>query len=155
DRLGPALEHAPGVLEQALLLEKGLFLAAHFDRAEQVQALVSRFHQLLQTAQGADTLQALEASLGQCLGGLRRPGMGLEMGRLMERLAELVGGNQDLLKPKKNAPAAPGSRSRAWQLLLHVATGWFALAKDERAWPLLGQVRDLLCKGDLAPMDQT
>jgi hypothetical protein len=154
-RLALALEQTPGVLEQALLLEKGLFLAAHFDRAEQVQALVARFHQLLQTAHGADTLQALEASLGQCLGGLRRLGMRDEIGRLMERMAALVVGNEDLLKPKKTGPAAPGSQSRAWQLLLHLAAGWFALGNDDRAWPLLDQVRALLRKGTLPPMDQT
>jgi hypothetical protein len=154
DRLGPALDRTPGVVEQALLLEKGLFLAAHFDRAEQVQALGDRFQQLLQ-APPADTLPALEGLLGQCFRGLRKLGMRDAIGRLMERMADLVAHQEDLLKLKKDAGAPPGSQSRAWQLLLHVAAGWFALGQQGRAWPLLDRVRDLLIRGQLPALDQT
>src|SRR5262249_39228740 len=43
---------------QAQLLERALFVAAHFDRVEHTHPLVARFKRLLQSQRGAPALQA-------------------------------------------------------------------------------------------------
>jgi cellulose synthase operon protein C len=161
DRVVPAVAKLDELREQAVLLEKGLRLAAHFDQAEHVQALVARFHQLLAAQRGAEATQALEPLLGQCFRGLRKLGMRDEINRLLERLAELVLRGQGLQAggplgagAEKRGPQA-GQWARTLRLLLHVASGWSYFGQDDRAWPILDEARDLLLQGDLPPLDQS
>ena len=64
---------------QANLLEKALFVAAHFDCKDAVPGLVTRFERLLQSQQEAPTLQALDTLAAQCFRGLRKLGMQQEI----------------------------------------------------------------------------
>src|SRR5262249_7042836 len=91
-RVGPTLDQYGGMPpeRQGRLLEEGLFLAAHFDQGAYVQNFVARFHQLLETQVGPDTITALEPLLGQCFRGLRKLGMRDEISRLLEQMAEVV-----------------------------------------------------------------
>ena len=160
-RVLPVVGRSKELREQAVLLEKGLRLAAHFDQVEHVHALVARFHELLAAQRGPDAVQALEPLLGQCFRGLRKLGMRDQINDLLERMAELVLRGQGVATGgplgagvEKRGPAA-GPWARTLRLLLHVAAGWCYFGQDDRARPVLDEARDLLLGGDLAPLDQT
>ena len=57
------------------VLEKALFLAAHYDQPEVVQTFVERFRQLLGAFQGTPAVQELDTLVAQCFRGLRKLGM--------------------------------------------------------------------------------
>jgi hypothetical protein len=91
------LEQAAGVLQklsepldQALLLEKGLFLAAHYDNKDEVQRLVGRFHRLIEAGGGSLPVRNLEALLGRSFRSLRKLGLRDEVGLLLERMARVI-----------------------------------------------------------------
>src|SRR5262249_7170660 len=50
ERCDTVLEKLADPLDRALLLEKGLFLAGHYDKSAVVRTLMERFHLLLQNA---------------------------------------------------------------------------------------------------------
>ncbi len=169
DRIGPVLEALPQPLEQALLLEKGLFVAAHFDQTAQVQGFLGRFHQLF-AASDRGTVHALEPLLGQCFRGLRKLGMREEIGRLLERVAGVVLHRPDLQgrlpslrrllrhlagAPRPSSGPERSSSAKVFQLLLQVAGGWLYFGQPERAWPILDEVRAVLFQSDLLPVEQT
>jgi hypothetical protein len=162
DRVVPALASLADLpLEQARLLEKGLFLAAHFDQAGHVQAFVAHLHQLLEAPAGTGSLNDFQPLLEQCFRGLRKLGMREEIGRLFARMAELVlQGRQGkdaspfAFTAVKQSPAA-GEWCKVLQLLLPIAAGWFYFGQEAWARHIVDEGRDLLLDGDLLPWQQT
>ncbi len=138
----------PGVLEQqAGLLEKGLFVAAHFDRKDHVQALVARFVKLLQSQRGnAGALPSLDGLAEHSFRGLRKLGMRDEIDVLLRQMADAVLDGQDVaavdVKADRNGPMA-------LRALLHVAAGWLYFGRDRQAEPIINTVRSLLFGGAL------
>ncbi|HZU34835.1 MAG TPA: hypothetical protein VFA18_02940, partial [Gemmataceae bacterium] len=148
-----ALAKLEAPLERALLLEKALFLAAHFDQTNWGQKFVTQFHQVIDAAHGSELANELETLLGEVFRGLRKLGMRDEISRLLERMADLTLQGRPLR-------SARGTRSdkewaRLLKVLLHVAAGWFYFGQPERAWPVMEEVRQLLFQGELIPIDQT
>src|SRR5262249_24122571 len=94
-----------GVLEQqAALLEKGLFVAAHFYRKDHVQALVGRFQKLLQAQRGgAGAIASLDSLAEHSFRGLRKLGMREEIDVLLRQMADVILDGQDVaaIDPKK------------------------------------------------------
>jgi hypothetical protein len=138
------------VLEQAALLEKALFLAAHFDQARYVQELVGRFRTLLQGQRGAGGIQALDSLAGQSFRGLRKLGMRDEIHALLGDLTEAVlqGETLDTLRNRSDWPGV-------LRTLLHVAAGWYYFGKDGQARPFIDEARALLFQGQLQGREQT
>src|SRR5262249_51176116 len=136
-RVAPAVEALSDLREQAVLLEKGLYLAAHFDQGSYGQGVVGLFHNPLDARKGGDPIQALGPLLGQCFRGLRKLGMRDESGRLLERMAGLVlrGQKGDASDPFKFAAERRGPKAAEWakslKLLLHVAAGWSYFGQDD------------------------
>jgi hypothetical protein len=166
-RVAKAIDRLPDLRDRAVLLEKALHLALHFDQRASVASFVGRFHEMLADRRGDETLHAVEPLLGQCFRGLRKLGMRDEIGRLLGRMAELVlegrgvaaGSGAEATDPlrftaERRGPGA-GEWGRALRLLLHVAAGWSYFGQDDRARHILDEARDLLLEGDLAPVDQT
>ena len=161
DALPEAREMA-AVFEQAALLEKGLFVAAHFDRKDHIQALVQRFHKLLQAQRGnGSTLPALDSLAGQCFRGLRKLGMREEIDTLLRQMQDVILEGQDMTAAAARADAAlkEGKLDRNWpaalRALLHVASGWLYFGKERQAEPILNAARSLLFKGELQGKEQT
>jgi hypothetical protein len=159
-RVGHVLDKLTDPLERARLLEKGLFLAAHYDQPAHVQAFVACFHQLL-AAQRPDTLHRFEPVLDQCFRGLRKLGLRDEIGKLLDRLVEAILQAQKVtdvqLIKLQNIPA--GMATENWNntliLLLQTAGGWFYMGQEDRARHILDEVREVLFKGDLIESHQT
>jgi len=158
-RLGPiydameATTEATSLPEQAKLLERALFVAAHFDRAEVVESLVGRFQRMLQNP-GMRSLETLDQVTAQCFVGLRKLGMRNEIDLLLRQLTDLILEGKDIaefnINPDNNRP-----KVEAMGALLHVATGWFYFGREEQAEPVLNLARNILFKGDLVSVFQT
>jgi hypothetical protein len=134
------------LMEQAELLEKAIFLAAHFDQSASVQALVARFQVLLQALPRG----AVDSLAGQCLRGLRKLGLRDEIHNLLGQMAAAVTEGQALatLRKRKDWPAT-------LRTLLQVAAGWYYFGMDEEARPVLEEARTLLLHGELDAREQT
>ncbi|HEX5270288.1 MAG TPA: hypothetical protein VFW33_07375, partial [Gemmataceae bacterium] len=144
-----ALPPPPGAVEfgeQAELLEKGLFVAAHFDRKESVQHLVTRFGRLLQPQRDAPTVQALDALAAQSFRGLRKLGMQQEIDKLLSQMAEVLLKGRDL--PVVEDAGWRAKQPAALRALLHVAAGWYYFGRDGQAETVLRAARSAL----LAPL---
>jgi hypothetical protein len=146
ERVELALEKLPELLDQALLLEKALFLAGHFDKREFVQRLLVRLHLLLEEGGATWPVDKLESLLGHTFRSLRKLGLSDEVGHLLQRLSALIQQDSALTS------ASPGM---ALRLLLQVAGGWFYFGQNDRARPVLDQARSLLMQGKLFHTEQT
>jgi hypothetical protein len=125
----------------ARLLGWGLFVAAHFDRADFVHLLLRRLEELLRSQQGAPAEQAFDTLVRQCLGGLRKLGMRREIEHLLQEMAGLV-----LLgaEPAALDPAWGQQNPVALRALLHVAGGWYYFGKRAEAEQVFRMARGAL-----------
>lgn len=156
---GPTWEGLPEVvevgtlIERAELLERGLFVAAHFGKTEHVQAMVKRFQTLLREHKGGmQSLKAVEKLAGESLRGLRKLGMREEIDSLLELMAAVILQGDDL-------SAAAAKHERNWpaglRALLHVAGGWLYFGRERRAEPIIAAARALLAEQELSLQEQT
>jgi hypothetical protein len=136
-------------VDVALLIEKSLFLAAHYDNKEHVQDLAARFHSFL-GGKGSDLpTNNLETLLGASFRGLRKLGLRPEAARLLEQMAAVI---HERKTAKSHAAEEQGKELR---LLLQVASGWLYFGDIERARGVLDSARTLLFDGNLPPAAQT
>jgi hypothetical protein len=149
ERVEDALEKMAEALDQALVLEKGLFLAAHYDKHEEVQNLVGRFHTLLEGKGSSLPVKNLESLLGNSFRSLRKLGLRAEVSKLLEVIEK----NPEMEITSKGASSTNAVRRRC--MLLQIAGGWFYFGQDDRGRPILDKARATLFKGDLIPVDQT
>ncbi|HEY8503730.1 MAG TPA: hypothetical protein VIL46_04055, partial [Gemmataceae bacterium] len=126
---------------QGKLLERAVFFAAHFDRVEQVQALVNQFTELLRSKSGSDLYRAIDLLAGECLRGLRKLGLRDEIHRLLEEMRELVVRGQSLPQLRARGGAAWPEMLRT---LLHLASGWLCFGWLDQAEPSLDEAREEL-----------
>jgi hypothetical protein len=147
---------AEAVEAQVAALERGLVVAAHFDRAGAVRRLVGGLDRLLDAhrdaAPRAEVEDALLAVIGQGLRGLRRLGLRAESDRLLDRLGEWVAPGGDLAAERRRRP-------QDWPLtlrrLLALAGGWFYVGRDGPAAEVLDATRQQLFAHGLRPAEQT
>ena len=160
--LPAALASTSDVVERALLLEKGLHIAAHFDEVETVHICVEQFEKsladIVQTyfslqikfsADSKEKLDTLDALFMHSLKGLRKLGMRDDIGRLFGNMASLVHG-QSTGKKKK----ADDQQARRMGLLLAVISGQYYFGQHQQADSIADEVRDLLLAGQLPPVEQ-
>jgi hypothetical protein len=141
------------VTAEVAAVERGLFVAAHFDRPAAVQRLLTSLGRLLEARRGGDPGEsrpvedALLALVGQGFRGLRRLGLRAEADRLLDQLGEWVVPGGDL-------EAARRWRPQAWPMtlrrLLTLAGGWFYVGREARAVEVLDEARRLLFSRELS-----
>jgi hypothetical protein len=136
-------------LTRAELLEKALFVAAHFDRSEHIPPLVSRFEKLLDAQSEGATTTAVELLAGQCFRGLRKLGMRDEIDRMMTRMADVILQDKPLSSLDGRADKASALRA-----LLHVAGGWYYFGRNGKAEPVIQAARASLFGGEWAAKGQ-
>jgi hypothetical protein len=120
--------------EQVQLLEKGLFVAAHFDQVETIKACVERFQKLLHQQRGRQAFKVLEAMAGQCFRSLRKLGMRDEINLLLQLMADLVLQGQDWTDLQ---PEPWSERTAELCALLHVAANWYYFGRQGPAGRVL------------------
>jgi hypothetical protein len=136
-------------IAQAELLEKALFVAAHFDRSDQIPPLVTRFERLVEAQSGGATMSAVETLAAQCFRGLRKLGMRDEVDRLLTLMAGVILQGQ----PLSSLNGRP-DKAAALRALLHVAGGWYYFGRESRAEPVLQAARTALLGGEWAAKGQ-
>jgi hypothetical protein len=151
-----ALERLSQPVDRAMLLEKALFVAAHYDKKDEVQRLVGCFHGLIEAGGGDLPVRNLETLLGRSFLSLRKLGLRDEVGLLLERMARVIEQNPELNAGAAGADGtASSAQARVQLLLLQIAAGWFFFGQDDRARPILDRARTLLFKGDLIAVERT
>jgi len=130
---------------EAAAVERGLFVAAHFDRAESVRRLLTRLDRLLDsrrvpgaTSEGLDDL--LVTLVGQGLRGLRRLGLREEADRLLQRLSDRLMPEPELRVLRRRSPNWAATLRR----LLALTGGWFYVGRDDQAEAVLAEARRVL-----------
>lgn len=128
-------------------LERGLFVAAHFDQSSSAQKLISSLGRLFDTWRGGEPGEnrpiedALLALIGQSIRGLRRLGLRVEADQFLNRLGEWVAPRQDFAAERRRRP-------QLWPMtvrrLLALAGGWFYVGRDQPAIEVLDEARRLL-----------
>ena len=153
------LELLPDPRRQALLLDKSLFVAAHFGHSAQVRQLVEQLDALFESAGSPETARVFGELLGQSFRGLRKLGMRGEISKLLEHIDQLLAAgrfepsNQEPNTGKKPKSIKP-SKGREDQLLaqrmdsmllrLNLAAGWFFFGNAERANAIIEEVARFL-----------
>jgi cellulose synthase operon protein C len=139
-------------LGRAKLLERALFVAAHFDRLEHIQPFLSRFRALLESQDSERAVSAIDELAGHCLRGLRKLGMQDEIDSLLKLMANLILGGKDW-----NALAAKPESIKPAELraLLHVAGGWYYFNRDAQAEPIMQAARSQLMQKQADSKEKT
>jgi hypothetical protein len=145
DALPPPTE-AEEFKTQAQLLEKGLFVAAHFDRTESLQQFVARLERLLLAQRESPTIFGFEKVAERCFRGLRKFGMHKEIDQLLQLMARVLLQGRDLKVVED--PEWQARNPAALRTLLHVAAGWYYFGRDGEGEVVLKAARAAL----LAPL---
>ena len=153
---GPSAESAEVPRKQAELLERSLFYAAHFDRREHVQKLVTQFADLVEAkaagqgkpGDGTAGFQLINAVGGQCLRSLRKMGLRDEIDGLLTRLQRLVIGGASLSQLRGRYESKPQQWVTVLQTLLNLAGGWLTFGLKDHADPILDEARSELLRPD-------
>lgn len=176
-RLGDAqatllLEHVPNTLNQlvepgqrAALLERALFVAAHFGHPAQVRHFIEQLHSLFETESSPQTAEAFATLLGQSFHGLRKLGMRGEISSLLDHMDRLD--QEERFKPSPSSPTKKNKSIKranadrenqlaqelnALTLRLNLAAGWYYFGNDDRAQSIIEEVsRFLYRENNLMP----
>ena len=153
-QVGPALDAAAASDDRAvgenraLLLERALLFAAHYDLAAFVRTFADRLGEALRRPAAVDAVGPL---VGQTFRSLRKLGLKDQTERLLGQIEDAALGGRAL----DQAQAA--TAGRGWQqtlrLLLPVAGGWFYFDKPAQARPILDAARAWVLKPDKKPND--
>jgi len=161
ERVTPSLAELSGALEaQAKLLEQAIRLAAHYDQAPRILTFVDCFLEVLAAGTAGTAIQAVEPLLEQMFHGLRKFGMRDLIGKLIDRLNDLILGGRSVrqLRAALAKQAGQGLLKEAfapWKSLIHVAGGWLYFGQEAKARPILDETRALLFQAVLDPQEQT
>jgi hypothetical protein len=130
------------------LLERGLFLSAHYDQPERIEAFLEWFLRLFaaQMKKERGTVKELDAVIANCFHGLRKLGLRDKISRLLHQVADLILERQDLAAVRARTGIHWPATVRT---LLHISSGWLFFGRVDDALPVLDAARDLLFSGTL------
>ncbi|MGL5094740.1 MAG: hypothetical protein ACRDD1_04085, partial [Planctomycetia bacterium] len=132
-------------LEQAALIERSLFLTAHYGKEAVLRQWTDRFVRLVQA--GPETAAALEPAAAQCFRGLRRLGLKDEIGRMLTAMTNALPADGARNGGRAGRGGAKGGAVggvrpvTAARWAAHVAAGWLHFGREDQAWPLVERVR--------------
>lgn len=130
-----------------VMIERGLSIAAHYDRPDLVQALFGKFLSLLESLPEDKRHAAIGQVARQAMRGLRKFGMTDQIGEFLNTLKNMVLGKKAPATVLVGHPETAGS-------LLSVADGWLHLGQTEKATPILDAVRDaIVSKEKIRPLE--
>lgn len=127
--------------KQGQLLERGLYLAAHFDRREIVQQFVDLFVELTQAKTDDQKFELVNVVVPQCLRSLRKMGLRDETDKLLRRLQDVILAGQAPGKLRERYAGKPEQWGKALQSLLTLAGGWLTFGLTAQATPILDLAR--------------
>jgi hypothetical protein len=143
-QVGPALNMTDGqsdatlVDAQAVLLERALLFAAHYDLSDLVRSFSDRLIALLHAPSGRSAVDSVSQLVGQTLRSLRKLGLRDQTERLLQQIANTELGIQSLEQVQAQAGNEWQSRLRR---LLQLANGWLYFDRPEQARFILDAAR--------------
>jgi len=153
NRIAGTPEHLAALREkETQLLERSLFLAAHYDRMDQVQALFGRFFELVKLRNGIERYDAINKIARVCLRGLRKLGLRDEIDQFLQQMMELILQGKSLSQLRLNAGSNWPDLLGA---LLHLAEGWMFFGGFDKAKPFLDEARSTLFENVRLPKEKT
>jgi hypothetical protein len=128
--------------KQGELLERAMFLAAHFDRTDLVQKLVGHFLDLVHgKVKDADRFKLVNAVGGQALRSLRKLGLKDTIDNLLTRLQSEVLRGANPTELRRKYQTKPDEWGAVLQTLLNLAAGWLTFGLNDHARPILEEAR--------------
>lgn len=144
--------------KQAHLLERGLFLAGHFDHRDLVGQLVDAFTEVVSGRTDDTQLELINEVCGSCIRSLRKLGLRDDIDKLLRRLMTAVVGRGSVKDLKAKYSGRPDQWMKALQTLLNIAGGWLTFGLTDQANPILDEARSELLSapgGKPMPQDHT
>ena len=162
------LEDSDDIVKKAQLLQRSLYIAAHFGRMDALQALVNAFNnslpdivseyfkmQVRNESDDKDNILTIEDLFTESFRDLRKMGMRDEIGSLYGQLAkEVADGRTRVGKTLNSKDAKLKFEARALRLLLCAASGWYYFGQEFEAREVADAVRGKLFANDLPPIEQ-
>jgi hypothetical protein len=137
---------------QRKVLARALFLAAHYDQPELIQALFQSFLGFLQSRTEEDRYTAINEVARECMRSLRRAGLRDQIDVFLNKVCELVVRNRSLVQLRANS----GARwHEVLTSLLSLAEGWLFFGHYEKAQPFLDEARNTLLHDEVWQRKQT
>jgi FtsH ternary system domain X7 len=137
--------------KQTRLLERSLFLAAHYDRTELVQTLFGRFLEFVRARTGTEMYEAINKIARECLRSLRKLGLKNEIERFLSQMTDLV-------VQGKSLPALQAAAGATWpdvlRVLLQLAEGYLFFGGFQQAKPFLDAARNAIFDNTKAGRDK-
>jgi hypothetical protein len=134
----PQPQNPAYLFDRAMLLEKGLAAATHFDQTEWIHPLMDRVKQLLRMPlPSVSKYEAFGSLIRLCLRALRTLGLHDQIDGLLVQVIDCLGINSLEFDRLPKAPVE-------LRALLPVAGGWFSSGRERQAEPILEVVRGLL-----------
>lgn len=128
--------------QQGQLLERALFLAAHFDRADLIRQLVRGFGDLMRSKSERDRLTLINVVAGQCLRSLRKLGMKDQIDEFLGSIQAEVSKGASLPELRKRSTSRPDPNwGSVLQTLVNLAGGWLTFGLKDHATPILDEAR--------------
>jgi hypothetical protein len=156
DRVGPLLSASPSTNDpivqksRALLIERALLFAVHFDRGDLVAGLFFELESAISEPASPTVWEARSRMIVQSLRSLRKCGLRDESDRLLQRIADAV--RFDPSSPLTSA--TDRNEIERTRTMLHVASGWLSANHHDRARPILERARSIILAGrDIAHAD--
>jgi cellulose synthase operon protein C len=138
ERVMPLVQRNIGAAIEQHLLQRAIFVAAHFDRTDLVEAYLNRVCDHLQGQPAEGDFDSFALMLGECFRSLRKLGMRDEIGRLLARVSE--------------APLqSTGAVDEHLRLMLLAASGWLVFGQQSSAVEVLDRARKVLTQQALKP----
>lgn len=150
-RAAVVIEELPSTADLAPLLERALFVAAHFQQTDYVKPFLARFHELFERPSDPAATRTVASLAAQACRSLRKLGMRQEIDRLLKRMAQCILQGRDIASLRKRLGP---KRVRVLPALLHVAGVWFHEGNEGQATAVLDDAWLLLSSGLLAPAHQ-
>jgi hypothetical protein len=136
---------------QRKLLERSLFLAAHFDRTELVQVLFDQFLTFIKTRTAEDRYLAINEVARQCLRSLRKLGLKNEIDDFLRQTTDLIIQGKSLAQIRMSS----GNRwPEVLTSLLALAEGWLFFNGQAQAMPILEEARGTIFGNVKGPKDK-
>jgi hypothetical protein len=136
---------------QIKVLQRSIFLAAHYDRSELVQVLFDRFLNYLSARTEEGRYAAINELARDALRSLRKLGLKDDINRFLQQVSDLVVQGRSLALLRNRA----GKQwAHALTALLSLAEGWLFFGGLNEAKPFLEEARDTIFGNAKAPKDK-